>query len=95
MSIKALSPERILEMIDSHTPNHWNNEEWFGSICMVSGTGKYRFNQYGRTGFAHWQHRFNNKDDAIEWLCHAPNRVVQVKEDDGQYEVRTKYMDGY
>lgn len=110
MSFKALSPERILElknveieMIDCgkemvanyQTQNHWNNEEWFGSICQVSGTGKYRFNQLGTDGFAWRQYRFNNKDDAIEFLCMGMHRFVQVKEGDGQYEVRTTYMEGY
>ncbi len=78
-----------------NTLNHWNNEEWFGHICHVSGTGKYRFNQIGTTGFAHWQHRFTSKDAAIEFLCRGMHTFVQVKEGEGQYEVRTTYMEGY
>tara|TARA_R110001592_G_scaffold45387_2_gene145091 strand:+ start:576 stop:905 length:330 start_codon:yes stop_codon:yes gene_type:complete len=78
-----------------NTLNHWNNEAWYGHICHVSGTGKYRFNQIGTTGFAHWQHRFSSKDDAIEFLCRGMHQFVQVKEGDGQYEVRTTYMEGY
>ena len=78
-----------------NTLNHWNNEEWFGSLCNVSGTGKYRFNQVGTDGFAWSQMRFKNKDDAIAYLCHGVQRYYQVKEGDGQYEVRTYYMEGY
>ena len=107
MSTKPLSPHRQIDMKNVeieytadgephyNTLNHWNNEAWFGNICSVSGTGKYRFNQIGTTGFAHWQHRFKSKDDAIEFLCYSPHRMVQVKEGDGQYEVRTTYMEGY
>ncbi len=107
MSIKPLSPNRQIDMKNVeikytpngephyHTLNHWNNEDWFGHICMVSGTGKYRFNQIGSTGFAHWQHRFKSKDDAIAFLCRSPHQLIQVKEGDGQYEVRTTYMEGY
>tara|TARA_R100001509_G_C4818091_1_gene198828 strand:+ start:42 stop:329 length:288 start_codon:yes stop_codon:yes gene_type:complete len=56
--------------------------------CQVSGTGKYRFNQYGRNGFAWRQTRFKNKDKAIEWLCiQRPYSVVRVMPDNPQYEV--------
>jgi hypothetical protein len=78
-----------------NTLNHWNNEEWFSSITNVSGTGKYRFNQLGTDGFAWRQTRCKSKDEAIEMLCTSPHRLVQVKEGDGQYEVRTYYMEGY
>ena len=109
-SIKPLSPQRQIEMknveirmipsgddlIPCYTDlNHWNNEEWFGSMCQVSGTGKYRFNQLGTDGFAWRQYRFKSKDEAIEFLCMGMHRFVQVKEGDGQYEVRTAYMEGY
>ena len=77
------------------TKNHWNNEEWFGAITSVSGKGKYRFNQLGTDGFAYSQYRFSNKDDAIQFLCNCQHRLVQVEEGNGQYEVRTYYMDGY
>ena len=83
----------VMEHYD--TKNHWNNEEWFGSTCDVSGTGKYRFNQLGTDGFAYTQYRFSNKDDAIQFLCNCQHRMVQVEEGDGQYEVRTYYMEGY
>lgn len=106
----TLSPERIEELKnveiriipfgDELIPhyqdlNHWNNEKWFGSTCNVSGTGKYRFNQLGTDGFAWRQSRFKNKDDAIQFICNCQHRLVQVKEGDGQYEVRTYYMEGY
>lgn len=78
------------------TLNHWNHEEWFGNMTNVSGKGKYRFNQYGRYGFAHWQYRFTTKDEAIEWLCHSRQYPVrQVTDTDAQYHVRTYYMEGY
>lgn len=78
------------------TLNHWNNEDWFSSKTTVSGKGKYRFNQYGRTGFAHWQYRFQTKDEAIQWLCHGrPYSVQQVDDTHPQYHVRTYYMEGY
>lgn len=73
--------------------NQWNNPEWAGHICMVSGSGKYRFNQYGTTGFAHWQHRFKTKDAAIEWLSRSTQMVQRVYPDHPQYEVRTYYLD--
>lgn len=109
--IRTISPHRQMELknveieyithadgsVEPHynTLNHWNNEAWFGNICTVSGTGKYRFNQLGTDGFAHWQHRFKSKDEAIEFLCYSPHRLVWVKEGDGQYEVRQNYMEGY
>lgn len=88
-------PETGVQEPQFNTLNHWNNEEWFGLVCMVYGTGKYRFNQYGTDGFAHWQYRFTSKDAAIEFLCRAHQRLVQVFEGDGQYEVRQNYMEGY
>jgi len=107
MSIKPLSPQRQIDMKNveiEYTPNgephyntlnHWNNEEWFGSKAIVYGTGKYRFNQIGTDGFAWSQYRFNSKDDAMAYLCRCPHQLIQVKEGDGQYEVRTTYMEGY
>ena len=91
--IQALTDTEIGEHFN--TKNHWNNEEWFGAITHVSGTGKYRFNQFGRTGFAHWQYRFKNKDEAIEFLCRCSHTLHQVRKGDGQYEVRTYYMEGF
>ena len=56
--------------------------------CQVIGTGKYRFNQYGTDGFAYWQHRFNTKDEAIEYLCRSrPQNLRRVDSTDPQYEV--------
>ncbi len=56
--------------------------------CQLSGTGKYRFNQYGTDGFAYWQYRFKTKDAAIEWLCHSrPQNLRRVDPTDPQYEV--------
>ena len=76
--------------------NQWNNEDWFGHTCMVSGTGKYRFNQYGTTGFAHWQYRFSTKDAAISWLCWTRGVTVRrVEKDHPQYEVRTYRLGDY
>ena len=94
-TIQAFS--EITPNLDNHaTLNHWNNEDWFGAKTTVSGKGKYRFNQYGRTGFAHWQYRFTNKDEAIQWLCSSrPYQVTQVTDTDAQYHVRTNYMEGF
>ena len=91
--IQALTDTEIGEHFN--TKNHWNNEEWFGAISQVFGTGKYRFNQLGRTGFAHWQYRFKNKDEAIAFICRFTNHLSQVRKGDGQYEVRTYYMEGF
>ncbi len=75
------------------TWNQWNHIDWIGNKTQISGSGPYRYNQYGTTGFAHWQHRFETKDDmirALEWECRQV-RVVEIG--DPQYQVREDYGD--
>ena len=78
---------------DARTWTHWNHPDWMGSICQISGTGKYRFNQYGTDGFAYWQYRFKTKDEAITFLCMQSNPVNQVFAGHPQYEVRDYYLE--
>ena len=53
----------------------------------VFGTGKYRFNQYGRDAHPHWQYRFNTKDEAIKFLCRHSQTVYWLKKGQEGYEV--------
>ena len=69
----------------------WNTWDFNCSTCQIMGKGKYRFNQYGRTGFAHRQYRFQTKDAAIDFLSWSrPYPLRQVKPNNPQYEVRDK-----
>lgn len=94
MPVRDISQERQDELasipLEPHTKNHWNNPEWDGQTTFVRGTGKYRFNQYGTDGFAWTQYRFNNKNDAILFLCSYPNTLCWVNQTNPQYEVRVR-----
>ena len=74
--------------LEPHTANHWNNPDWDGQTTTVRGTGTYRFNQYGTDGFAWTQYRFQNKNDAIGFLCSCRHHLEWVREGHPQYEVR-------
>lgn len=92
MPVRDISQERQDELasipLTPHTRNHWNEPEWSLKKTMVSGSGKYRFNQYGTDGFAYWQYRCKTKDEAIDFLCLQGMRLYRVKEGDPQYDVR-------
>jgi len=66
-------------------------EQWEfddNKTCQVSGTGKYRFNQYGTDGFAYRQWRFKTKDAAMDYLARWTSvPVYRVKPDQPQYQV--------
>lgn len=66
----------------------WENPDWKNSSCEIQGSGKYRFNQYGTTGFAWRQFRFRTKDEAMSYLAGFPLSLRRVMPDHPQYNVQ-------
>ena len=65
----------------------WEFDE--NRTCQVSGSGPYRFNQYGTDGFAWRQFRFKTKDEAMEYLGDFARSfpLRRIKPEQPQYQV--------